>query len=358
MIGSAQPLTIDYKRVNSLLADPAFQAKFGANSIRDVNDILWYFTLSRNEAVEASKDAVASVDANVLPEVQLSRLTRGARGRGQPRCVPGTQLLDGCRQLSRRRVQSKLTLLAMYFLREGAYDKAEMAIGQVASLDPRVGRTLSHRRSLEMLDYPAATDTYRKYSSWPSETHLAQARAMIEIGAYDEARSALTRPPVARPAARNSAPGLSTGNCAGGKRRIGGQRMGAPRPCQGRRQDRRGSAGREGVTARAAARWGKALCREVPAASPSCSAQRRRASESLESPIRRSSAAGNAPCHDCQAGARLGNPRIAELALKHVEALNAEARGVRRPEGAARPYERLSAAVSPSTSLHNQRRRY
>ncbi|HEY6630406.1 MAG TPA: hypothetical protein VIZ90_03045, partial [Rhizobiaceae bacterium] len=45
----------------------------------------------------------------------------------------------------------------------------------------------------EMLDFATATDLYYRYPSWPSDAHLAQARAMMELGAYGEARAALDR---------------------------------------------------------------------------------------------------------------------------------------------------------------------
>jgi len=191
MVGSAQKLTFDYKRFNTLLSEPVFKAKFSSSSVRDVNDVLWYFSLSRDEAVYASEDAVPSLDTNVLAEVQLSRLTEAPQGEDSPQAFlrrfgwmdVGSYVGD--------QVESKLALLSMYFLRESAYDKADLAIGQVASLNPQVGRTLSHRRALDMLDYATASDIYRKYAAWPSEAHLAQARAMMEIGAYDDARTAL-----------------------------------------------------------------------------------------------------------------------------------------------------------------------
>ena len=193
MVGSVDPLTFDYKRFNALLAEPVFKAKFAGNNIRDVNDVLWYFSLTRDEAVEASKDAIPSTDTNVISEVRLSRLVESPTGENSPTAfLDRHSSMDVAGYLGSN-VESKLALLAMYFLREEAYWRADLTIAQVAGIDARVARTLKHRRAIEMLDFATATELYYRYTSWPSETHLVQAGIMMEIGAYGEARAALDR---------------------------------------------------------------------------------------------------------------------------------------------------------------------
>jgi spermidine synthase len=193
MIGSVDELVIDYKRFNTLLSKPVFEAKFRANSIRETNDILWYFALSRNEAVEASEAAVPSRDTNVLSEIRLSKITESPTGDDSPASFTERFSSMDVGSYLGPDVESKLTLLSMYFLREEAYERASLAISQLAKFDARTARVLSHRRALEMLDFASATEVYQAYPSWPEEIHLAQARAMIEIGAYDDARAALSQ---------------------------------------------------------------------------------------------------------------------------------------------------------------------
>jgi spermidine synthase len=191
MIGSAEPLTIDHKRFNALLSKPVLKAKFAARGIRDVNDVLWYFALSRSQAVENSRDAVASRDANVLSEVRLSGLTYNVSGELSPKTFMRRHAsMDVTRYLGSD-AEAKLTLLSMHFLREKAYYRARLAIDQLAKLNPPTARVLAHRRALERLDFAGATMLYRKHPDWPGEAHLAQARAMADIGAYAEARAAL-----------------------------------------------------------------------------------------------------------------------------------------------------------------------
>ena len=193
MVGSVDPLTFDAARFNSLLAKPALEAKFGPNGVRDVNDVLWYFSLSRDQAVWASEDEVASTDTNVLAEVRLSKLIDAPEGEDSPSAfLESRSTLDVSKYLGRD-AGNKLALLAMYFLREEAYWRADLAIAQVEKMDARLGRTLRHRRAMEMLDFAAATDLYYRYPSWTSDAHLAQARAMTELGAYGEARASLDR---------------------------------------------------------------------------------------------------------------------------------------------------------------------
>ena len=193
MVGSVDSLTIDAQRFNSLLAGPALKAKFASNGVHDVNDVLWYFSLSRDEAVDASEDEIASTDTNVLSEVRLSKLIDAPEGEDSPSSfLESHSSLDVSKYLGGD-VENKLALLAMYFLREEAYWQADLAIAQVEKMDARLGRTLRHRRAIGMLDFASATELYYRYPSWPSEAHLAQARAMMELGAYGEARAALDR---------------------------------------------------------------------------------------------------------------------------------------------------------------------
>lgn len=193
MVGSVEPLTIDPRRFNSLLAGPVLKSKFASNSIRGVDDVLWYFALSRDQAVSASEDAVANTDTNILSEVRLSKLVESPTGDDSPTAFLERYSSMDIGSYLGGKAEGKLSLLGMYFLREEAYWRADLAISQVANIDARLGRTLKHRRAIDMLDFAAATELYYRYPSWPSEVHLAQARAMMELGAYGEARSALDR---------------------------------------------------------------------------------------------------------------------------------------------------------------------
>jgi spermidine synthase len=192
MIGSTGPLTIDHKRFNAILSEPVLKAKFATRNIRDVHDVLWYFALSRDQAVDASRDAVASRDANVLSEVRLSRLTDTPTGDQSPAAFMQRHTTMDVGGYLGSDASSKLALLAMYFLREESYYRADLAIAQLTKFDVTRARVLTHRRALDMLDFATATALYQRYVNWPDEAHLAQARAMIELGAYPEARAALS----------------------------------------------------------------------------------------------------------------------------------------------------------------------
>ena len=311
--------------------------------------------------MEASKDAVASVDTNVLPEVQLSRLTEAPEGEDNPGVFLARNSWMDVGSYLGDDVQSKLTLLAMYFLREGAYDKAEMAIGQVVSLDPRVGRTLSHRRSLEMLDYPAATDTYRKYSSWPSETHLAQARAMIEIGAYDEARSALNQ---ADPSPdrqlemqrlaylQGTAPAASAGPADNVWALLALAKAG-DRTAEDLLVEK--ASRQEALPDGARLYIERFLLRHQAAARNDGELQKASNALSEEEAARLATRLATI----ARQALELGQSAHSRTCAEARGSAQREARGVRRPEGAARSDGQLElAAVSNLYSLHYQRRRY
>ncbi len=158
-----EPLTIDPRRFNSLLAGPVLKTKFASNSIRSVDDVLWYFALSRDQAVSASEDAVASTDTNVLSEVRLSKLVESPQGDDSPTAFLEHHSSMDIGSYLGGKAEGKLSLLGMYFLRGGSVLARRPGDLAGRNIDARLGRTLKHRRAIDMLDFAAATELYYRY---------------------------------------------------------------------------------------------------------------------------------------------------------------------------------------------------
>jgi spermidine synthase len=193
LIGSDQPLEFDYKRFNDILSIPAIKEKFRGDNVRTVHDVIWFYALSREDALAASADAIPNTDTNVLSEIRLSALVDSPTGGEDPRAFIQRNSNMNVSGYLGSDAKSKMILLALYFLREKAYQKAEKAIAELATLAPDTARILDHRRLVEMLNYTMATRLYNSHATWTNEAGVAQAGALIEIGDYDAARAILAQ---------------------------------------------------------------------------------------------------------------------------------------------------------------------
>lgn len=191
LLGSVAPLSIDYAKMQKLIEKGGMHARMQALEISSVHDILWYFKLSRDQAIALTARSVANSDINILSEVRLARLFGEPEGKEDPAKFLNAANSMDIAPLLGEGANYKLALLAMYFQREGAFQKASLIERRLTRLDVKLARVVEHRRYLESLDYAEAINLYRRHSDWPPEAHIAQARAFMELDDLADAERAL-----------------------------------------------------------------------------------------------------------------------------------------------------------------------
>jgi len=154
---------------------------------------LWYFALSRQEALTAAGTAPANSDTNILSEVRLSTLTRNPEGAENPYTFLRDQFqLDLVPYLGKSAIPRLYDQADYYFLWND-YILADKAAKQLTKLDPVLGRGVEYERLWRMVDYDAAFKLYDGHPDWPDRTHAQQALALLELKQETGARQAIAR---------------------------------------------------------------------------------------------------------------------------------------------------------------------
>jgi len=193
LLGSKHPIEFDYERIQNVLNQPKIKATLQHPGITTPRDLLWYFALSRQEAVTAAGNAPANSDTNILSEVRLSTLTRDSEGAENPYTFLRSNFhLDLVPYLGKNAVQ-RLYDQADYYFYWNDYNLAEKAGKQLAKLDPMLGRAVEFERLWRIADYDTAFKLYAAHPDWPDRTHAQQALALLEFKREADARLAIAR---------------------------------------------------------------------------------------------------------------------------------------------------------------------
>lgn len=193
LLGSKHPLEFDYERIQKVLDQPKLKATLEHHGITTPRDLLWYFALSRQEALSAAGNAPANSDTNILSEVRLSTLTRNPEGAEDPyEFLRKNFQLDLIPYLKKDAI-SRLYDQADYYFLWNDYALADKAAKQLAKLDPILGRGVEYKRLWRMVDYDKAFKLYAAHPDWPDRTHVQQALALRELKRDVEARQAIAR---------------------------------------------------------------------------------------------------------------------------------------------------------------------
>ena len=186
LIGSDQPLQFDYHRINDILARPQIRDVLRANGILTVQDVLWYFGMSRDEALAAAGGEVANSDTNILSEVRLSALNGNGSGAENPyTLVAKNSAFDVTPYVGKS--ADRLASLSQYFLSWKRYNQVELVDAQLATIDPLRGAVAEHNRLIATDDVASAIRLFETRTDWPTDTRIKQANALMDVGLFDDA---------------------------------------------------------------------------------------------------------------------------------------------------------------------------
>ncbi len=194
LIGSLEPLRIDPARMDRILAQPAIRATLGPHGLKTHRELLWYFAMSRRDALAAAGDTVPNTDTNLLSEVRLAALRSNPVGENDPYALlKQNTKLDLVPFLDPDMAADWLSAQADFYLGSKSYARAEMAATQLMTLNPVLGRAVAHERLYRLGKREAAFEMYAGEQEWPSRTHLLQALALVDLGRNYEAWGAIGR---------------------------------------------------------------------------------------------------------------------------------------------------------------------
>ena len=195
MYGSGSPIVFDYARIQARLDEPKIKEALNFHEIYYARDLMWYFALSRDEAVAASKDVPANTDTNILSEVRLSAIDKNP----PPEENPYTFLrkhysFNVSPYFSSNEAANRIYELGTYYLSEwNEEDIAQYSADQLSELAPKLSRGILYEKLWHRFDYDAAQNFYAEHDEWPDRTHVQQALLLANRGYHEDAAALVAR---------------------------------------------------------------------------------------------------------------------------------------------------------------------
>ncbi|MDX1812243.1 MAG: hypothetical protein R3240_09870, partial [Gammaproteobacteria bacterium] len=189
MVGSKQPLKFDFQQIRERMQKPQIKALFKHYQVEDAEDLMWYFALSRDEAVAAAKNSIANTDRNIFTEVRLSSLVDEPNEDENPYTFLRNQFeFDILPYLKPENEKQELEKISQYFLKWNSPNSAYKAGKQLYKLDQAWGRDIKHNIYYWRYDWKGATDWYADYDDWMPQTRIRQLQIHLQLQEWDKAK--------------------------------------------------------------------------------------------------------------------------------------------------------------------------
>ena len=193
LIGAKQPLVFDYEHMTHILKQPKIRATLVRHKILTPADLLWYFALSRDEALVAAGNARPNTDTNIISEVRLSALTAQPTGDEDPYAFLRRHFhLDLIPYLGSN-AADRLYAQADHYFSGNDMVLVTKAAQQLAKIDPVRGRGVEYERAWRARDFVRIAALYAQHQEWPDRTPRQHAQMLAQQGHFNEARKSLRR---------------------------------------------------------------------------------------------------------------------------------------------------------------------
>ena len=203
LIGAKEPLAFDFEHMARILEQPKIRATLAPHKILKPADLLWYFALSRDEAITAAGNARPNTDTNIISEVRLSALTAQPTGDEDPYAFLRRHFnLDMLPYLGSDAADRLYEQADLYFSGQDIV-LAKKVAQQLAKIDPVRGHGIDYEIAWRACEFARATALYAKHQDWPDRTHKQHAKMLGQLGDFDGAEKSIGRikNPVVRQAA-------------------------------------------------------------------------------------------------------------------------------------------------------------
>lgn len=188
MFGSNRAVVFDYTRIESRLNEPRIKQVMSYHHIHGARDLMWYFALSRDQALAAAGDVEPNTDTNILSEVRLSAIDYKASAEEDPYDFLHDNYSFNVSPYFAEDAVQRVYDLGTYYLREWGEDvMAQYAANQLLEAAPEKARGIEYEKLWLRFDYDQAFDLYAQHEDWPDRTREQQALALNTEGRGDEA---------------------------------------------------------------------------------------------------------------------------------------------------------------------------
>ncbi len=148
LLGSERPRVLVPETIAARMRAPRVRQPLARAKLHRPADLLWYFALSRAEALEAAGDAPPNTDTNILSEVRLARLPVDLDEEQSPYSLLEKHFgFDVGPYLDPRRAGAIVFDAGRYFIGRASLVRTDKAIAQLLALDPaRAERLMGMRQ--------------------------------------------------------------------------------------------------------------------------------------------------------------------------------------------------------------------
>jgi hypothetical protein len=144
LFGSQQPLVFDYRRIEKRMRMPRIKRALAAAKVRRPEALLWYFALSRAEALTAAADMPPNTDTRIYSEVRLAGMKVDPQGEEDPyKLLEKHSSLDVLPYVKPDEAARMLYLAGRYFYRYFSTTRTRRAIARLENVDPTMAERLA-----------------------------------------------------------------------------------------------------------------------------------------------------------------------------------------------------------------------
>ncbi|WP_455375858.1 fused MFS/spermidine synthase [Kaarinaea lacus] len=193
MFGSRHPLKFNLEKVSKRFSEEKIFKSMQYFDLSGPHDLLWYFALSRDQAMEAAGDIEPNTDLNILSEVRLSALDQNARGDESPyQLLWNNYTLDADYILKDVAAETYFKY-ARSLMKWNEFGTVNRIVTNLLPLDEVKSRTIEFEYARAIFDYDKALELYERQKEWLDVTHQQVAGIMMNLQRYDDALKIIER---------------------------------------------------------------------------------------------------------------------------------------------------------------------
>jgi hypothetical protein len=194
MYGSDSPIVFDFEQMEKRMNEPKIKAALNYHEIYSATDLMWYFALSREQALAASMDVPANTDTNILSEVRLSAIDKDPTDEEDPYDFLKSIYSFNLRPYFGEDAVQKLYEIGTYYLSEwNEPGLAQHVADQLRELDLVKARGIEYEMHWHRFEFDEASAMFERHDQWPDRTYAQQALLLADRGDYDEALAVVSR---------------------------------------------------------------------------------------------------------------------------------------------------------------------
>jgi len=175
LIGAKKPLLFNYSQIGQRMASPFIAQNLKKFQMTHPRDILWFFSMSRDEIIASTQDSILNTDLNIFSETHLSSIYANGVGDQDPYYyIKTTANYDLLSFLNSNDIKYQLFELGKNFLDWNAPEKSYQIATQLKKVDSIWGESLEHEILYWKYDYTQATALYNTKPDWLDISHYRQ----------------------------------------------------------------------------------------------------------------------------------------------------------------------------------------